>query len=257
MLTLLEMLGLYRMVSQKSTSFKSMDLSDNQRLITDKLHDTIVNIKHSLTDAEMSVIYSKDKSVLFIIFEGSNSIIDWIHNVQFHQVPISIPSGESMMVHSGFYKQFNALLIHIQYYVEIFLNSSNSKSIVFGGFSLGGALALMAGAWVKSTCLSESYNMSVEIHTAAAPKCGDKVFATWCDDNLKLTRITHPLDPVVKSPFLPNYAHPKNNEITIKIKQPTRINFLCCFSPCIEYCFETNVKYHSINEYSNMVKKLT
>ena len=102
------------------------------------------------------VLVARDKQREFVIFRGTNNLINWMSNLKVEAVPFkAVPDAQ---VHSGFYE--------IAQSVRKKLKLDQKKLITVTGHSLGGAVALLFGALLHD----EGYDVRVITFGAPRPK---------------------------------------------------------------------------------------
>ena len=81
----------------------------------------------------------------WILFEKSNGMIDWLNNLQFHQVPYRemIPIWQC---HGGFLKVWKSVKPYLEPVVRQWAREGKSVRII--GYSHGAALAVLCHEWV-------------------------------------------------------------------------------------------------------------
>ncbi|KAF8258663.1 lipase class 3 family protein [Lactarius quietus] len=105
----------------------------------------------------------------------------------------SIPS--SVEVHSGFADEQASTAPTILSYVEQALSAHGTSSVTVVGHSLGAALALLDGVYLRDQL---SPNVSVRVVSYGMPRVGNQDFANWVDSNLseQVTHINNEEDPI-------------------------------------------------------------
>ncbi|MCH82291.1 senescence-associated carboxylesterase 101-like, partial [Trifolium medium] len=84
---------------------------------------------------------------------------------------------EPVMVHEGMLNLFSSLFNSIQNQVLALLESTNTKSLVITGHSIGGATASLCTLWLLSYLRSISSSLSVMCITFGSPLLGNKSFS--------------------------------------------------------------------------------
>ncbi|KAK2438848.1 lipase PAD4 [Trifolium repens] len=84
---------------------------------------------------------------------------------------------EPVMVHEGMLNLFSSLFNSIQNQVLALLKSTNTKSLVITGHSIGGATASLCTLWLLSYLQSISSSLSVMCITFGSPLLGNKSFS--------------------------------------------------------------------------------
>lgn len=122
-----------------------------------------------------------------------------------------IPEGA--LVHKGFLDEHTITAPDVLAAVNTSLAKFSTNSVTIVGHSLGGALALLDGAYLRITLPS----VNVRVVSFGMPRVGNAEFATWIDQNLpELWHVNNRIDPV---PIVPGrhlgYTHPAG-EVHIK-----------------------------------------
>lgn len=128
---------------------------------------------------------------LFIYFQGSSSVKDWLVNFNYPIKPYRNMKDGIWLAHGGFVKAYKNIRSKV---IEL---AEKADKIYISGYSQGGAYALLAHEDLSF------YDMSVETITYAAPK----VFWWFGFWNLKkrmknLTLVQNRGDIVTKLPFI-------------------------------------------------------
>lgn len=153
----------------------------------------------SLTNVKGFVAIDPIRSLIVVAFAGSGaSIRNWLTDFTFSETTSTLPNCNSCLVHSGFASGWsdrrqivldtiaNSLVIHQNY------------SVVLTGHSIGGAVATLAGAELRSM------GIKLDIYTFGSPRVGNNRFASYVTSqapSLGLNfRVTHVNDPVPQLP---------------------------------------------------------
>ena len=178
---------------KKSTETKAME----------KVGNKLIYYKDLATDAEMT--FNEDANIF--IFKGTNSIQDWKENLSFFPVDLL-----GIKIHRGFVEQFKALLPVILKHVDI------SKTVVFTGHSLGGALAQIAAFYFHKN------GYSVKMCTFGAPRSGTgELYDYYQKTNIDSTAYFQYNDPIPLLPKRP-FKHPEIKRYLIDDKNKCFIN---------------------------------
>jgi predicted lipase len=157
-------------------------------------------------------IVAKDKSdTVWIAFRGTDNIIELIEDAMYRQKTfigdqtqlLNMRRGmnPNAKCHSGF------LSIYQRFREEIKEVINNYTNIVISGYSLGGAVATIAG-------LDIAYNLgkSAVVYTFASPMVGNKEFAEQVDSTVSVYRHINTCDIVHNLPnsVSPNFLCPSH-----------------------------------------------
>lgn len=166
----------------------------------------------------------KDRT-LYFSFRGTNELQDSIVNLGLKLIPFFEGMKQShIKVHSGFMRQFTALKEPVITTIKKYLDRIDT--IHFVGHSLGGALATLFAGYVARfhRGYMDRYHKDVDVvcHTFGAPRVGNRHYARWFQENVKLcARITNLNDPVAQMPCSAYFQHVSDtkcimDDLTIK-----------------------------------------
>lgn len=137
-----------------------------------------------------------DDETVLIGFRGTEgNIADWLGNFRF----LATESGGYGSVHRGFYNGYHA--VHDQLMGFLHQTKAQHKKVWIAGHSLGGALALIAGAELHKEVPIAG------IHTVGQPRVGNNAFLDFYDATFgdRYIRIVNNKDVVPRVP--PVYGH--------------------------------------------------
>ena len=95
------------------------------------------------TEADGSFAAVRDGDLLYLFFEKSNGIEDWINNLSYHAVSRG-RIDDGWFCHEGFLEVFESILPHI----EGLIKSATVRKIIAVGYSHGAALALLCHEYI-------------------------------------------------------------------------------------------------------------
>jgi hypothetical protein len=155
-----------------------------------------VYFANSTTDAELLYFQNvSDPSIVHFMFLGSNSLKDWLINLDTIQVPLN----NSIYVHRGFYNDMKSLEEFVYRQLQ-----HNISTVYFSGFSLGGAIAQLMG-------YNFQYKLpKLDIHVASigSPKVGNKEWVQWLNESSGYTIVIAQGDLIPLLPLSSNYYTP-------------------------------------------------
>jgi predicted lipase len=204
----------------------------------------------TIDDAQLYTLLTDD-SIIFAI-RGTESLSDVKTDINFFKDPfqdiiysnnIDAKKYKNIRVHQGFLKQFNSIKYSIiaTIYGQLWKHNKNISKVICIGHSLGGGLATLAAAHIKSLFPSE---FKVECYTYGSPRVGNKQFSIFFNDKIDLSvRCVNGCDIITKIPKI-NYYHIKGE---YKIGNITQNIFRRLFG---------NVKDHLIANYLNSLQSL-
>lgn len=146
-------------------------------------------------DYVQGIYFEKDEN-LVICFRESDENKDWVSNFKFlKRHPDYFPKG--VRIHNGFRRAYELTREHI---IEI---TNGYKNIIFCGFSMGGALSLIAAADMKN-----NFQKNVSVWCYGTPMVGNKNFVSLLN-GVEIMRYVYGNDWVVKSlSIIPGYKQP-------------------------------------------------
>jgi len=151
-----------------------LDEFNKHKTLESKYYD-LIKVKEIFPNANyfdigaIEGLYGQIDDYLFIMFRGSDSIIDWIRNfIFFKQVIPYDGTNPEIKVHAGFLKSYKS----VREFVHKIVKESNVKKIIIFGHSMGGAVSALAA-------LDIQYNFSdkeIGCFTIGTPKIGNESF---------------------------------------------------------------------------------
>lgn len=157
------------------------------------------------TDATGFVSTDATNKLIVIAFRGSKSIDNWAANLDFQMETVSFCSG--CEAHSGFIESWNEVQDGVVNAVKTAQAQFPDFKVVATGHSLGGAIASVATAALRSM------GTPVDLYTYGSPKTGNDAWAKFLSgtDKGASFRVVHEHDIVPTLPpsipfFLP-YEH--------------------------------------------------
>jgi Lipase (class 3) len=158
----------------------------------------------SSSDTQGLVGVLPSQEAIYIVFRGSESIMDWYYDLSVLLVQYPRPADGSAHVHAGFYAALNSVLPRLMRTLRPLLIRYPRYRIVCTGHSLGGALAtLMALELVAPDSTLPLDDRMVHLVNFGSPRVGDAAFAAYASDVLTSKfRFTHFKDIVPHTPYL-------------------------------------------------------
>jgi hypothetical protein len=165
--------------------------------------------------AEGFIGYRPDDSNIYVVFQGSNTIQQWVNNARFKKVTFPWCSvddyygkGNPCEVHSGFWsaqQNVNSLVLNE---VSRLIQLYPKYGIICTGHSLGGALATL-----QAVEIIMRLNLPVKLFSFGAPREFNNQASSWVSDHIpNRNRVTHYMDPAPHMPtqggfIFPVYRH--------------------------------------------------
>ena len=164
---------------------------------------TIIHTQSDYTPVGLNMDYTfhtdLENRVLYVLFQGSNGALDWFHNLLAIPSRIEPIEGCGFFVHKGFARVWRSGNSIILGKLEAMLERRQFAGfqVVFGGFSHGGPLAMLAGhEWSVKTGRRE------QCIIFGSPKLawGDTAVAR-IQEAVDVTHWLNPADAVTRVPF--------------------------------------------------------
>lgn len=109
-----------------------------------EIFNKIKSVEYTHLDRETASYYTeREGDTLYILFEWSNGITDWLNNIDFPATPYR-DMHNKWYAHRGFLRVWKAIEPQLQ---EIF--NLDIKHIVIGGYSHGAAIAVLCHEYCK------------------------------------------------------------------------------------------------------------
>ncbi|KAK9468624.1 Alpha/Beta hydrolase protein [Lipomyces arxii] len=144
---------------------------------------------------------------IMVVFRGTQSMTNWMTNLDTVQEPYEPAQGcPRCLVHRGFMRSWMETRTYVTPVVAELVKKYPDYTLVVTGHSLGGAIAVLAGAELVMSGFAPA------ITTYGQPRVGNSYFADWFDytvsaNDVDFTRITHKSDPVPRVPLGIDYTH--------------------------------------------------
>ena len=159
-------------------------------------------------DVDTPGFIALDESRLLAAFRGTESLPDWLTNLQTVRDP---GPWKDTRVHEGFQDAFHAAALRIG---EIIGRERGDRQVWLTGHSLGGALAVLLAA-----TLLESGIPVTGLYTFGAPRVGDTAFASQLNEGLEGAahwRVVNEGDVVPHVPAQMFFSHAGNRMLLME-----------------------------------------
>jgi predicted lipase len=188
--------------SLKGTSLpeilKNAPLEKLGSLLPPELQQALSGVAQRVLDPKLVFLgfALKSEQANIVVFRGSQTLNDWIANVQARQQDYTLAGVNRGKVHRGFLTFYNNLQKQIQ---AVFKLLNPAAPVYLTGHSLGAVLAsLAASEMATSTFKSRS---QVRLYTYASPRIGDPTFAQFFNTTIPNTyRVFNMADIVPEIP---------------------------------------------------------
>lgn len=138
--------------------------------------------------------YSPEYESIIIAFRGSVDTANWILNLKTARTSYDLCKDCS--VHIGFNQGFNSVKSQVDAQINHLIALYRKNKIMLTGHSLGGALAVMAAAYIQNI-----YKNVDQLYTMGQPRVGNDNFAAFMTSFIPNTyRIVHYADQVPHVP---------------------------------------------------------
>ena len=226
----------------KNLDFENINIKNTNKIILKEICNDSPDGKllhfydNNINDLQAATTISHYHKRITIVFRGSSSIKDWLHNIIFYKTKLE----NDIYVHKGFYKQ----LMEHQFCEKIIEDIKNilkiykSYDIYITGHSMGGALASIFGY-----ILSKMIDNDNTVISFASQRVGNK---TWnynfnYKHNLRHYRIVNNRDIISRIPYI-NYYHVGNTIILKSNDYIFKSYYEVCdnFYNCVLFYFSRN-----------------
>jgi hypothetical protein len=156
--------------------------------------------------------------LIVLSFRGSQSVRNWLTNILFLQTKYNI--CDDCYVHSGFLSAWVLSRTSIVTAVTAAVAKYPTYKFVVTGHSLGGAVATIAGAWLRVN------GFSLDIYSYGSPRVGNTAFANFVTAQTGGNyRVTHLDDPVPRLPPILLGYHHTSPEYWLSTGTDTTVNY--------------------------------
>jgi hypothetical protein len=209
-------------------------------------------VRHLVVQNVDSYIWDIGHGHIFIYFLGSDSILDFGYNLDARHRRIS--DTDEAEVHSGFLRALNA----IRPQLDMIMATICVTRLSIGGFSLGGAIALIYG-YVMSQHMK---NIPIEIFALATPIAIGNLYFNHALNNRKNVRVrifVHKCDPV---PFVFGLITTliPNNEAVVYIQECNFVeSYITPLTKKIDnigQTIRTGLFYHNTHLYAAAIRRM-
>ncbi|RKP14852.1 Alpha/Beta hydrolase protein, partial [Piptocephalis cylindrospora] len=155
---------------------------------------TLASIQLPITGEEGG---EEDQECLVISFRGSVRLLNWANNLMLKQVVTQIPGASPRVrVHAGFWRSWRSVRSDILVALDRALSTRPPNTpILVCGHSLGGALAQLCAADLKSTLGGAEGPIDIRVWTVGQPRVGNRRWSEhYASLDLPTTRIVHSKD---------------------------------------------------------------
>ncbi|KAJ4413210.1 hypothetical protein N0V91_000184 [Didymella pomorum] len=171
----------------------------------------------TLTDVTGFLALDHTNKLIVISFRGSQSLDNWLTNLDFGFTDTDICNGCS--AHSGFYQSWLDARDAVIPAVRATVKQYPTYTISVTGHSLGGAIAPFAAAQLRNL------GFTVSLYTFGSPRIGGSAISSYISNQPGGNyRVTHYNDPVPRVPLLamgyvhlsPEYYIGTKNKVDVK-----------------------------------------
>ena len=160
-------------------------------------------------EAANCFLASFDQAIV-LAFRGTANAQNWVADAQVHLVPYR-PGGA---IHTGFRDYLDSMFDEITATLAAW--SGKGRTLWITGHSLGGALALLAAAYLRFPADAKILSTQIAgVYTFGQPRVGTADFATLCNNDFRsfYFRYVNNLDIVTRvPPRIIGYAHAGGTE---------------------------------------------
>lgn len=160
-----------------------------------------------LADATGFIAVDHVNDLIVVAFRGSKSVANYLGNLDIEMAPW--PFCASCTVHAGFYDSWKSVKPQVESTLNTATQTWPSYAVVATGHSLGGAIAALAAAELRTT------GIPVSLYTYGQPMTGNVNFAQSVTNQGNNFRVTHQKDVVPTLPGLLLGFYPSEGEYHI------------------------------------------
>ncbi|EAT86333.1 hypothetical protein HBI56_100220 [Parastagonospora nodorum] len=185
----------YCLSNNNSPNTKLSCAQGNCPLVESASTNTLTEFENSIaTDITGFVATDTTNKLIVLSFRGSRSIRNWITNLVFPTIPTTI--CPTCLASKGFWSSWLEAQSNVLAAIATAKAQYPDYKIVATGHSLGGALASLAAAVLRSQ------GTTVDLYTYGAPKIGLESISQYLSNTTMgaTFRVTHKNDPVPKLP---------------------------------------------------------
>jgi hypothetical protein len=135
-----------------------------------------------------------DKSI-YVVYRGSESVRNWISNLNAFKTPYTSWSECNCQVHKGFYEAEQKVIAEVISEVQSLQKTHSGYTVKVTGHSLGAALAQLTSMDLVKAGISTS------VYNFGQPRTGDANYATFANSKVTTFRVVHDRDEVPHLPF--------------------------------------------------------
>jgi hypothetical protein len=235
----------YKQKKKKNKKNKHMREFVNNMNPTGFIYESGTNVR----DIEFGIILDHTEKNIVVVFRGSESLLDWYHDLLFLKHPLS----NGVKVHKGIYKQLmtDGVYEFIRNEIIFLWNEYPEYRIFITGHSLGAGLATLFSFLFAEWCISDNITINGKIPhivciSFASPRIGNKIFKNKFEtlNNLQHFRCYNSRDIVTGVPLY-RYYHTGTR---IKCKKDT-LTALNDKDKIGSNTRKWNIKEHTRNQY--------
>lgn len=135
-----------------------------------------------------------DKSI-YVVYRGSESIKNWITNLDAFKTPYTSYPECDCQVHKGFYEAEQKVISGVISEVKALQSAHAGYAVKVTGHSLGAALAQLTSMDLLKAGISTS------VYNYGQPRTGDQKYAAFATARVPTWRVVHNRDEVPHLPF--------------------------------------------------------
>ena len=173
-----------------------------QQVLPDSVEADKAWCSSKATDVTGYVAVDRTRGLTVLAFRGSNSIRNWVANVDIRKTPVDLCPG--CRAHRGFWNSWSEARTGVMAALTTAAQTYPSFKVVVVGHSLGGAIATLAATEIRNT------GINADLYTYGAPRIAGSSLSDYITNQNRggNFRVTHTDDVVPRVPplFL-DYVH--------------------------------------------------
>jgi len=161
-----------------------------------KYIDTLYDVK---TDTQGFIGYQKSSKSIYVVIRGTNSVLNWLDDIEMLQSPYTTYPECNCNVHTGFYKSALSVKERALFLVDRLHQKYPDYNIITTGHSFGAATSALLAMELSKLKLSTP--PIIQVYNFGQPRIGDMNYAHFVNTIIPTYwRFTHNQDIV---PHLP------------------------------------------------------
>lgn len=152
-------------------------------------------IYNSVDDTQGYIGYLPSDKSIYVVYRGSESIKNWISDLDAFKTPYTSFPECGCQVHKGFYAAEQRVIAGVLSEVKALMTAHPGFAVKVTGHSLGAALAQLTSMDIVKAGIPTS------VYNYGQPRTGDQKYASFATARVPTWRVVHNRDEVPHLPF--------------------------------------------------------